>query len=758
MRWWGRWLWLVALGLWAAAGEPLSGEAQALFEQGVSAKRSGRYAEAVERLDAALKVAPESPDIWYALAWTLDSSAKLKDATAAFRQAAARMAEGDPRRAEALRCLEKYEKALAPRPPLPAPPPPHWSRWLPTGPALVLLLLLVGLCGSAWAWAGWQQLGFGAGSPAGQFHALCLALGRGELAAGRRLLALARADKLGVPPADVAVALTLAARHWPAVRDELARWLGLPAAQPRLIAALALSRLGDQPEPERWLDLLTESDRRLRACAVAALAQSALPAAAEPLAALTASRDPDLARAALVALGAYDDDATAEALAARLDDPRPGLAATALAALSRRATLPASLLEPLGAQLDVARVPLLAACGAAAAGVLVAALGHADPAVRGAARDALLLDPRQRFSPLPPAGRAALTALAPVTAELLAVAAAQPAEDGDPVLLAALAADSYELRDLAVDWLAARGGEAAVEPLRAALRALPTDLDEPGRAHLRRLCTALTGCRGVAALGELLALRARWPAEPALGQAVRALAATGAAGPALAAAAREPRLSDAALALLADYPYPEAADALLDRLPAQAAVRALGRLREPRARDPLAALRPGAQGALADALDVALARLGDREAAQRVEAMLVRGEWSERRPAADYFRELPAVAPRAAAVLAEAEAHRAALALLDEGGDQLPQRLAGLGKVVRPTLRDLLLAGPPHRHVAAEALTLLGSREAQPAADSLDRADVLLALGSEAARRELAGMEFAGPELVTNYIRRRLPA
>jgi HEAT repeat protein len=481
--------------------------------------------------------------------------------------------------------------------------------------------------------------------------------------------------------------------------------------------------------------------------------------------------------AAARALGALGDELSAGALVEAARDARDGRRAAALAELDRRASLPAAVIAPLEEMLATAPdaaslVPLLAAVGPAAAGALVGCLLAPDEGVRQTAARHLTVDGAHGLVPLPASGRQALAALAkaagpPVTAELLLVVATCEPAVGDVFLAAALRADDWLLRNAAVDHLAARGGAEAVEPLRRALVALPCELDEPGRHHLQRLCDALRGCRAVDALAQLIARHALAPGQPGPWHAACALAESGLAGEALAAATshRQREVRVGAVALLAEYPYPEAAEALLAELARQDGAaadgahladlaRALGRMREPRAREPLAALRPNAGNGLADALDVALARLGDAAAKARVDAMLVREAWPDRRPAADYFRDLPDIPPRAAAIVQEADAHHRAQAILADGGRRASERLAALGASVGPSLREWLLAGW-HRREVARALVQLGQTEALRVAGILDRLDELLPrLGeAEGVRAELEQIASAGPDLVRQYLR-----
>ncbi|MBI2297885.1 MAG: hypothetical protein HYU66_02835 [Armatimonadetes bacterium] len=132
--------------------------------------------------------------------------------------------------------------------------------------------------------------------------------------------------------------------------------------------------------------------------------------------------------------------------------------------------------------------------------------------------------------------------------------------------------------------------------------------------------------------------------------------------------------------------------------------------------------------------------------------MLVRETWVERRPAAEFFRYGQQSPPRAAAVVREAAAHRRAEALA-AAGQATADRLAELGEMVGPTLREWLWAGP-RRALAVEALGLLGEPQAAATAAELDRVDALLAQrdGSPEAAAELAATARAGSDELRFYL------
>ena len=705
-RWVWAMAWLVAFGV-AAARADSHEDAARLYAEAAACREAGDVRTAAAKLRQAVDLQPASGDCWLSLAAAYDSLSKLKDAAAAWRRAAELLPPTDPRRAEALAAAAKLDKALAHTPsPVPAPPPPSLADWLPRGPALDLLLLLLASIGGWAAAARYADHRAGAGSDPARFVRLCERLRRGDPDIGRRLVARCASGEL-------------------------------------------------------------------RAAALAGLAQVPLPSAIEPLTACALEPDAAVALAAVGILARVEPEAAALALWRVCEhSPQPAAAEAAINALLARARLPAALAPELTrrlaspeAALPARLVTLLGRLGPAGAVGLVAATLHPDGEARAAARHLLLSDGRVRA--LPPAAEAALEQLVAaqppqITAELLAVAWEWHAERAAPLLTATWSAGDEALREAALDLVLGRG-PAAAGPLVEALGLLPprpatTGADGP---FVTRLCQSLVATQASAAVPELLGRAVRQPAQACWLATAAALAAQGRAGAALAAAAADPSrdLRRLAVELLAQYPAPEAAEALLAELERQDpssfphAARALGQLRDKRALPALRSWRPE-DGPEADALDVARARLGDADAQQRVEAMLRRERWAERRPAADYFRDEPRLSPRAQAVVREAAAHAAAAAELAGPARGRARRLAELGEAVLPTLQDWLLADE-HRRVAARALTLLGHPEATVLAAALDQADQLLARADEAAAAELEQLAADAPPLVRDYLARR---
>jgi hypothetical protein len=773
-RWVWAMAWLVAFGV-AAARADSHEDAARLYAEAAACREAGDVRTAAAKLRQAVDLQPASGDCWLSLAAAYDSLSKLKDAAAAWRRAAELLPPTDPRRAEALAAAAKLDKALAHTPsPVPAPPPPSLADWLPRGPALDLLLLLLASIGGWAAAARYADHRAGAGSDPARFVRLCERLRRGDPDIGRRLVARCASGELrGAAPADFQLLLAAAAGQSGSVRAALADLTRRGERQPQRWAARALASQPQQPAPEIWPPLLSAGDPELRAAALAGLAQVPLPSAIEPLTACALEPDAAVALAAVGILARVEPEAAALALWRVCEhSPQPAAAEAAINALLARARLPAALAPELTrrlaspeAALPARLVTLLGRLGPAGAVGLVAATLHPDGEARAAARHLLLSDGRVRA--LPPAAEAALEQLVAaqppqITAELLAVAWEWHAERAAPLLTATWSAGDEALREAALDLVLGRG-PAAAGPLVEALGLLPprpatTGADGP---FVTRLCQSLVATQASAAVPELLGRAVRQPAQACWLATAAALAAQGRAGAALAAAAADPSrdLRRLAVELLAQYPAPEAAEALLAELERQDpssfphAARALGQLRDKRALPALRSWRPE-DGPEADALDVARARLGDADAQQRVEAMLRRERWAERRPAADYFRDEPRLSPRAQAVVREAAAHAAAAAELAGPARGRARRLAELGEAVLPTLQDWLLADE-HRRVAARALTLLGHPEATVLAAALDQADQLLARADEAAAAELEQLAADAPPLVRDYLARR---
>jgi len=248
-------------------------------------------------------------------------------------------------------------------------------------------------------------------------------------------------------------------------------------------------------------------------------------------------------------------------------------------------------------------------------------------------------------------------------------------------------------------------------------------------------------------------------------RAAKDLASRPEAGEALATAVGEPasKIRRLAVALLADCPHPAAADALLAELSragtAQTApevlrdaAAALGALGDRRALEPLRTLLQRHPELADDRLDVALALSGTRPPAACGGDAAATQSRTLRRPAASYFPRSATHPPRAAAVVAEADAHAAARSCWTGTADPVPG-LVALGEAVVPILRDWL-ADPAARLEAAAALARLGEPGAQSLARQLDRIDTLLA-GEDAPHAALRSLLTAEPA-AADYARAKL--
>ncbi len=754
-------------------------------------KRDGRLADAERRLGEAIQQAPAYDEAWWLNAWVQLGLQDDAAALLAFRKAARLLPADDPRVAQAVAqadALAAVGVALpqpapaapavpavlpqAPARPAPLPVGHPWAGW----PAALLFLAAALSCGTAWL-ALRADARHGPAGPHAQFALLARRLARGETIPATRALQLVLDPALAHLPEDdrVAVLAAAAAGHPPS-RAELANLVHRESGPAQRLAALALSRQQEQPAPELWTALLDSPDPTLRGAALRGLGQAPDPAAVVPLALLARSPEPGEALLAVTALGRLGDESAQLALAALpLADAVPAAASAAVAALAAKRRLPAALAEPLGKLLDAAQSPTrplvakaLAATGEAGTPRLLDALLDPDPEVRTAAMTGLSTP---TVTAAQVTGWAKRLADQPATATVEALrwlSRAAPAASGavlERVLQEARA--TAETRLTAIALLAEHPAEGAASVLlRGFQRLAPTP--HPA-ADERALAEALAGAlaqRGVtAALAPLLEWACLQPGHPCWLRAAKDLASRPEAGEALATAVGEPasKIRRLAVALLADCPHPAAADALLAELSragtAQTApevlrdaAAALGALGDRRALEPLRTLLQRHPELADDRLDVALAQLGDEAARSRVEAMLLRPKPTLRRPAASYFRGLQPIPPRAAAVVAEADAHAAARVLLDGPADPVPG-LVALGEAVVPTLRDWL-ADPAARLEAAAALARLGEPGAQSLARQLDRIDTLLA-GEDAPHAALRSLLTAEPA-AADYARAKL--
>ncbi len=755
-------------------------------------KRDGRLADAERRLGEAIQQAPAYDEAWWLNAWVQLGLQDDAAALLAFRKAARLLPADDPRVAQAVAqadALAAVGVALpqpapaapavpavlpqAPARPAPLPVGHPWAGW----PAALLFLAAALSCGTAWL-ALRADARHGPAGPHAQFALLARRLARGE-----------RNDS-GHPGAPIGTRPGLGAfcrrtTGWPCwrprsrpstLRAELANLVHRESGPRQRLAALALSRQQEQPAPELWTALLDSPDPTLRGAALRGLGQAPDPAAVVPLALLARSPEPGEALLAVTALGRLGDESAQLALAALpLADAVPAAASAAVAALAAKRRLPAALAEPLGKLLDAAQSPTrplvakaLAATGEAGTPRLLDALLDPDPEVRTAAMTGLSTP---TVTAAQVTGWAKRLADQPATATVEALrwlSRAAPAASGavlERVLQEARA--TAETRLTAIALLAEHPAEGAASVLlRGFQRLAPTP--HPA-ADERALAEALAGAlaqRGVtAALAPLLEWACLQPGHPCWLRAAKDLASRPEAGEALATAVGEPasKIRRLAVALLADCPHPAAADALLAELSragtAQTApevlrdaAAALGALGDRRALEPLRTLLQRHPELADDRLDVALAQLGDEAARSRVEAMLLRPKPTLRRPAASYFRGLQPIPPRAAAVVAEADAHAAARVLLDGTADPVPG-LVALGEAVVPILRDWL-ADPAARLEAAAALARLGEPGAQSLARQLDRIDTLLA-GEDAPHAALRSLLTAEPA-AADYARAKL--
>lgn len=737
-------------------------------------KAAGDLVAADESIRQALAKAPTSAEAWWLQAWIQLGLHHQRAALEAFRRAVELLGEGDPRRAKAQRCVAALEQELPPvATTLQAPPPPPARETCPLrfllGWPLVLFGALFLVCGGAALGALREDAQFGEGGDAARFARSCPAAAEGQPRALEEVLRLGARPALGgLHPTDLTRVCARAAGT-ESGRQVLARAVSQSDGRARLAAATALAARPEQPDPRLWLPLAEGGDAALRRCALEALGRApvpeALPAFREAL------RGPaDLAGHALAGLAALGD-APALALLVTAAGQAAEAAARerAVALLAGHGPLPVELGPELAAlAADPASpsrpelVEALAATGPEALPAVIERLLDDQAEVREAAlvvlrRAAPVEDERPRLvAPL-----AAVLAEEPARAEFEALALVNewdPAGAVAPLTAVATAGDVAR-STAAVARLTENAGPEAAEALGTILRQLPAELAAAPAATplVTALCQAAVTRLLVGALPDVLRLGPATQLEAAR-RAALFLAEQPDSGAVLASAAadRDPRVRKSAVALLAGYPRAEAAEPLLAELSRAGSPRtdwrtlgnaatALGQLREERALEPLRALHERYQELRGDRIDVALARLGDGPARARVEAMLVRPGWAGRRPAAAYFHDLPELPPRAAAVVAEERANRAARRL-ERAGPADPAALAALGESVRPTLEEWL-AEPGRRRVAAAALAALGDDGAGALAEAMDELDRLNGQDGDATEEITALLQRHGARL-----------
>ncbi|MCC7491906.1 MAG: HEAT repeat domain-containing protein [Fimbriimonadaceae bacterium] len=709
-RWW---LLFGLLAGWPGLGQApdVPVLAKQAYGRAAKAKAAGKLPAAEAHLVQALKLHPRYADAWWMIGWVRQKSGHATGAATAFRQAAAWLPKQDPRLAESLRQAARLEaqaqRAVKPITALAVEPVvgPFSTEFLHGWP-LALLGSLALVCAVAAALAARQDHQAGLGSWPARFALACGAAARGDLGAVTRLLRwLEQPELAGIAASDFALPLRAAAEAVPAVRQRLAETVAQAAGRRREAAAGALAELTDQPAPEAWTPLLSDEQPALRALALRGLAHQPDPAAAVTIEALASGDELDEAIAATRVLPALDDALAVPALLRLLTGAaRPEVRGLAAELLAARRQVPPEQAAPLTALVAdcaqphrLALLRALAKAGPVGRQALLPLLLDDDKAVRQLAQELLLSgpaeDPAGLLAALPAPGQT-------VRREALEVVARWAPEAALPYLAAALGspAASRRLRLMALQHLVAHRGEAVDQALAAGLAACGAAADEATDDLLAGLAAALAERDVTAALPDLLARP-----EAVCRVAAQRLAALPAAAEGIVTAAQDsrPAVRQAAFELLAEHPAPEAAEVLLAELSRQdlatlpLAVRALGRLPEGRALEALQALRRLEQPAeLGDRLDVALARLGDAAALARVEAMLIREAWPDRRPAADYFADQAAIPPRARQVVEEAAAHTAATRWRGESSGRVAA-LVALGPAVLPTLAQWQQADDP---------------------------------------------------------------
>ncbi len=747
-------------------------------------KAAGDLEAADESIRQALAQAPTSAEAWWLQAWIQLGLHHQRAALEAFRRAAELLKEGDPRRAKARRCVAALEQELPPvATTLQAPPPPPDLETFPLrfllGWPLVLFGALFLVCGGAALGALREDAKLGEGGDAARFARLCPAAAEGQPRALAEVLRLGARPALGgLHPADLS-GICACAAGTESGRQVLARVVSQSDGRARLAAATALAARPEQPDPRLWLPLAEGGDAALRACALEALGRApvpeALPAFGEAL------RGPaDLAGHALAGLAALGDaPALALLVTAAGQAAETASRERAVALLAGHGPLPAELAPELAALAADPAAPgrpelvrALAATGQEALPAVIERLLDHQGEVREAALAALRrAAPSQGERPRLVAPLAAVLAEDPARAELEALALLNewdPAGAVAPLAAVAKAGDIARAA-AAVARLTENTGPEAAEALGAVLRQLPAELAAAPAATplVTALCQAAVTRRLVEALPDVLRLGPATRLEAAR-RAALFLAEQPDSGAVLATAAadRDPRVRQSAVALLAGYPRAEAAEPLLAELSRAGSPRtdwrtlenaatALGQLREERALEPLRALHERYEELRGDRIDVALARLGDGPARARVEAMLVRPDWAGRRPAAAFFHDLPELPPRAAAVVAEERANRTARRL-ERDGTADPAALAALGESVRPTLEEWL-DEPSRRRVAAAALAALGDDGAGALAEAMDELDRLSSQDGDASEEIASLLQRHGARLAAYRARAPVP-
>ena len=783
---------LLAGALLLAAGPSLAQDvppaARDAVDEAAALKRAGKLVEAEQRLGDALVLAPAYGEAWWLNAWVQTGLQDDSAALLAFQKAGRLLPSDDPRVAQAQAKAVALEaagvtpptptpRAITPvravEPPYRPPPPPAGNAWAGWPIGLLSLMLMV-CCAAAWLALRADAI-HGSRSPEARFGQLCRRLAEGgDVKLSAALATASRSDLAHLPEADRVALVAASAARSAAARDQLMQLVTTASGPRRRLVALALAAQREQPEPGLWTLLLDSEDKVLRQAALRGLANAPDPAAGALLAKLGKGGDPEQAALAIKALDKLGDDPALMALAELAGSAaHPAIREAALQALAGRRRLPRALTPVLTALLDAARgaqrvvvVRALAATGEPAVERLLDALLDADDAIREAARESLLA---RRAKP-DVANRLMQRLIdqpATATIEALAILAAWVPEHSGAVLERVLQANDAAptARLAAIEHLTAHEADGASSVLLRAFGKLPQTLHPtaPERELAVALATGLAKRGVVESLAPLLERLALHPDEPEWQRAARMLASKPEAGEALTAAVgeRAGKIRRLALALLADFPHAEAADALLAELSradsaasepeaVQDAAAALGKLGDQRALPPLQTLLERHPELAGDRLDVALALLGDAAAVSRVEAMLVRPEVAARRPAAAYFSGLDPVPPRAAGVVAEATAHDAADRILREA-DAPEEALAQLGEAVEPTVEAWLIQ-PSTRHLAAAVLSRLGRRRAPELSQQMDALDALPGTASAAEIQALVGGQ---PELEA-YARARL--